>query len=341
MPPIDEDACRPWVLKASDCSARWPMLLCTNTVSPWMSVTSFEMSLVACVVRSASLRTSSATTAKPRPAYETPPGFPRTGRFNRRVERQEVGLVGDFLDQVDDAADLFGAGLQIDDLFQRVARVVGELVHFAADVLHRLAATRGDVCRGQRFLFFLAQPVGQCGERLLRIGERLAVRLQRAKEPMQLVAALFGRLDRRLAVALGRLRGRQLITQRVILLLELAARHSASRGHPGGPRGGEPSPHFRKTSDSPVGLRWSQWPRLAQESHGSQTASRIHREAPRWSGLRAWRVEKTAKWRQGRHKCGGQCHCAVAVAAGRRAGSIAPWAAKGVSGLAPDEISDP
>jgi hypothetical protein len=37
------------------------------------------------------------------------------GRFDGRIERQQVGLVGDLADHADDLADLAGASLQIDD----------------------------------------------------------------------------------------------------------------------------------------------------------------------------------------------------------------------------------
>ena len=35
------------------------------------------------------------------------PGFPRTGRLDRGIERKQVGLFGDVTDQVDNAADMF------------------------------------------------------------------------------------------------------------------------------------------------------------------------------------------------------------------------------------------
>ncbi len=50
--------------------------------------------------RCASSRTSCATTAKPRPCLTG------TGRFPRRIQREKVGLEGDFVDDGDDLADL-------------------------------------------------------------------------------------------------------------------------------------------------------------------------------------------------------------------------------------------
>jgi hypothetical protein len=53
--------------------------------------------------RSASLRTSSATTAKP-------PLFAGAGRLDGGVEGQQVGLVGNFADHLDDAGDVADLG---------------------------------------------------------------------------------------------------------------------------------------------------------------------------------------------------------------------------------------
>src|ERR1039458_9016288 len=55
-------------------------------VSPWIAPISCEISCAACWDSSANLRTSSATTANPRPS---PTGL------DRRVQRQQVGLLRD------------------------------------------------------------------------------------------------------------------------------------------------------------------------------------------------------------------------------------------------------
>ncbi|MOA46558.1 hypothetical protein D3C78_1690850 [compost metagenome] len=52
---------------------------------------------------------------------KTAPGFPGTRRFNRRVECQQVGLLGDALDHVEDVPDVVGAGVQGFDLGTRQA----------------------------------------------------------------------------------------------------------------------------------------------------------------------------------------------------------------------------
>ena len=69
-------------------------------VSSWISLISLAMWPAALCDPSASLRTSSATTAKPRP------GLAGAGGLDRGVERQQVGLLGDAGDRRDDAGDL-------------------------------------------------------------------------------------------------------------------------------------------------------------------------------------------------------------------------------------------
>ena len=157
------DALVPCVLKASDCSARCPILVFAAEVSFWI-VPWLEMSLVASVVLSASLRTSSATTAKPRPAS------PARAASDGGIEgAKQVGLVGDFLDQVDDAADLLGGRLRSDYLVHRCTGVVCQAGQLAADALHGRVALGSKAARTHRFLFLVPQAVGEDGERLLRL----------------------------------------------------------------------------------------------------------------------------------------------------------------------------
>ena len=68
-----------------------------RSVSCWTCRTTSPISLAASTERSASLRTSSATTAKPRPAS------PGAGGLDGGVQREEVGLVRDLLDDLEDA----------------------------------------------------------------------------------------------------------------------------------------------------------------------------------------------------------------------------------------------
>ncbi len=58
------------------------------------------MSLAACEERCARLRTSEATTAKPRPAS------PARAASTAGIEREQVGLAGDLVDDADDVGDL-------------------------------------------------------------------------------------------------------------------------------------------------------------------------------------------------------------------------------------------
>src|SRR5439155_23977205 len=75
-------------------------------ISAWIVRIICAISLVAVVVRSASLWTSSATTAKPRPCSLSP------GGLNGRIESEKVGLVCNIVNDSDYAADLVGAFAQ-------------------------------------------------------------------------------------------------------------------------------------------------------------------------------------------------------------------------------------
>jgi hypothetical protein len=109
---------------------------------------------------------------------ETAAGFTRTRRFDGGVECQEVGLVGNLLDQLDDAADFFGTALQAEHFFQRAARVASELVQFRADGGYRFAAARGNAGGSERVFLLVAQAMSQCGEGLLRLRQRLPIGLE-------------------------------------------------------------------------------------------------------------------------------------------------------------------
>ena len=99
----------------------WPPALATSAIRPrprsiclmlfsraitvsllcdWAPSTSFPIWAAAALERSASRLTSSATTAKPRP------GVTGASGFDGRVEREEVGLIGDVVDELEDALDL-------------------------------------------------------------------------------------------------------------------------------------------------------------------------------------------------------------------------------------------
>src|SRR5262249_27170167 len=84
-------SCMRWVISRIAETAL-PLDVCTDRIS-WV------ISSVAFAVCTASDLTSAATTAQPRPASAA-------RRFNRGIERQQVGLAGDVLNELDDVADL-------------------------------------------------------------------------------------------------------------------------------------------------------------------------------------------------------------------------------------------
>jgi hypothetical protein len=117
---------------------------------------------------------------------ETAAGFTGTSRFDGGVERQEVGLVGNFLDQLDDAADFLGTALQAEHLFQSLARVAGELVQFRADGVYRFAAARSNAGGSECFLLLVVQALGQRRESLLRLRQRLPIRTEGGKQTLSM-----------------------------------------------------------------------------------------------------------------------------------------------------------
>ena len=74
-------------------------------------------------------------------------------RLDRRVEREDVRLLGDVRDQLDDVADLERRFAEALDPLRRVLDLRADLVHAGDLVLHRLRALLGG---GERLLRHLA-----------------------------------------------------------------------------------------------------------------------------------------------------------------------------------------
>jgi hypothetical protein len=125
------------------------------------------------------LRTSSATTAKPRPL------FAGAGSLNRGVEREQVGLVGDLLDQADDAADLLGPTAQDADVPRRLAHALEGGVEIAGDPLERGAAGVGLRRRFERRCLFLVEGAGEAQEGFAHAAERVAKAAQAGEHAAQ------------------------------------------------------------------------------------------------------------------------------------------------------------
>ena len=114
---------RTWVTERTICSMVLPVLS-TSSVPVFTRLTdsaiSPSISLAAWALRLARLRTSLATTEKPRPCS------PARARFDRGVERQDVGLEGNAVDQGGNFGDTL--------------RTAGDIAHGADHVFHQLAA---------------------------------------------------------------------------------------------------------------------------------------------------------------------------------------------------------
>jgi hypothetical protein len=134
IPPIVDEVCRPCSLNESDCSASLPILLLGRGGLALDG--GHQLRNVAGRVRGAVGQFANLVGDHGKAAA----GLAGASSFDRGVERQQVGLVGDFLDQVHDAADLLSAALQAKDLAQSVARLLGELVQLAADRPYRVAS---------------------------------------------------------------------------------------------------------------------------------------------------------------------------------------------------------
>src|SRR5690606_13378340 len=71
---------------------------------------------------------------------EAAAAFARPRRLDRRVQREDVRLLGDFLDQLDDVADLLGAFAEALDTLRRVLNGLPYRVHPVDRAAHGLAA---------------------------------------------------------------------------------------------------------------------------------------------------------------------------------------------------------
>jgi hypothetical protein len=59
--------------------------------------------------------------------------FSGPGRLDRRIERQQIGLIGNFADQTDDAADALGTFAQGIDAARRVTKAGGVIEQAGRD----------------------------------------------------------------------------------------------------------------------------------------------------------------------------------------------------------------
>jgi len=112
------------------------MLSTALRASFWMLSISSEISLVDCADFSASLRTSSATTANPDRAR-------RRARFDGGIQGQQVGLLRQVVDHFDNLADVVRPRAQsVDDLARGVNRgvdpvqAIGRFFHGADAAVH-------------------------------------------------------------------------------------------------------------------------------------------------------------------------------------------------------------
>ena len=97
----------------------WRIASTACAVEPWIAPICVAISSVALAVWLASVFTSEATTAKPRP------GFARARRLDGGVEREQVGLLRDGADELDHVADAARAARELADQLVGVLRDLG------------------------------------------------------------------------------------------------------------------------------------------------------------------------------------------------------------------------
>ncbi len=164
-----------WIVAAMLPIAVTPCWVCCCTAATWA-----EISSVALAVWLARFLTSLATTAKPLPALAG------AGRLDGGVERQQVGLAGDVVDQLDHVADLgSGAGHVLDQLIGGIGLGGGVARDgaCAADLGGDFAARRRQLLRcrrhgldiGGRFLAGRRREPGQLSGLLQGGGHRLGI----------------------------------------------------------------------------------------------------------------------------------------------------------------------
>jgi len=144
---------------------------------------------------------------------EAAPGFTGSGGFNGGVERQQVGLVGNFVDQLDNRADFAGLAGKCIDFSGCVGRVTGQLVQVGGNFSGRLAAADRDFCSFDSLDFFIIKQQRHLAQAALRTGEGFAEGSQIAQDGTQCFAfALLAR--RRLHIAVEpELQAGEFITQ--------------------------------------------------------------------------------------------------------------------------------
>ena len=67
---------------------------------------------------------------------KTTPGFASTGRFDRRVEGEQVGLLGNTFDHIQDVPDVVGTGIKGFNLSAGQADLLRQLRHRLDGLLH-------------------------------------------------------------------------------------------------------------------------------------------------------------------------------------------------------------
>ena len=125
---------------------------------------------------------------------ETAAQFTGAGRFDGRVERQQVGLAGDGLNHLGDLLDLLGAGTQAIDQFAAGGGLRAQLLHAADRLLQRLLALLAGMAHGLRRFQGL---LGALGVVLFGVGDGLRTLtdlLGGQQLRLQLIGQLFHRV---------------------------------------------------------------------------------------------------------------------------------------------------
>ena len=105
---------------------------------------------------------------------ESPSRLARARGLDRGIESEQVGLVGDLLDQAHDATNLLGTAAEDADVPRRLAHALEHGMEVVGDAFEGAAAAVGLRCRFQRRCLLVVEGGGEAEKGFAHAAERVA-----------------------------------------------------------------------------------------------------------------------------------------------------------------------